>query len=71
VFLDEATSAIDDSAEAHLYSRLRLARSRPTVISVGHRSELKNFHDHILDLRDFAPNGLRAPAKGPLARHGA
>jgi putative ATP-binding cassette transporter len=54
VFLDESTSAIDESVEAHLYSRLRLGRTHPIVISVGHRSVLKNFHNHFLDLADFA-----------------
>ena len=54
VFLDESTSAIDESVEAHLYSRLRLGRTHPIVISVGHRSVLRNFHNHFLDLADFA-----------------
>jgi len=63
VFLDESTSAIDASVEAHLYSRLRLARSHPTIISVGHRSELKNFHDRVFDLADFTSSRFHRPLK--------
>jgi vitamin B12/bleomycin/antimicrobial peptide transport system ATP-binding/permease protein len=55
VFLDEATSALDEPAEAALYRLLRAASWRPTVVSVGHRSTLRPFHDSVLDLSLFAP----------------
>jgi putative ATP-binding cassette transporter len=50
VFLDEATSALDEAAEAHLYRLLREAEWGPTIVSVGHRSTLKRFHDVVVDL---------------------
>ncbi|HUH85320.1 MAG TPA: ABC transporter ATP-binding protein/permease [Stellaceae bacterium] len=50
VFLDEATSALDEEAEAQLYQLLRKAPWRPTVVSVGHRSTLRAFHDSVLPL---------------------
>jgi putative ATP-binding cassette transporter len=50
VFLDEATSALDEEAEAQLYGLLRRAPWRPTVVSVGHRSTLRPFHDGVLPL---------------------
>jgi putative ATP-binding cassette transporter len=50
VFLDEATSALDEDAEAQLYGLLRRAPWRPTVVSVGHRSTLRAFHDGVLPL---------------------
>jgi len=50
VFLDEATSALDEEAEAELYALLRQAPWRPTVVSVGHRSTLRAFHDSVLPL---------------------
>jgi putative ATP-binding cassette transporter len=59
VFMDEATSALDEPAEAHLYGMLRQMPNRPTVLSVGHRSTLKPFHDMILDL---TPSGAGATA---------
>jgi putative ATP-binding cassette transporter len=55
LFLDEATSALDEPSEAQLYGLLRAASWRPTVISVGHRSTLRNFHDHVLDVGTFSP----------------
>jgi len=50
VFLDEASSALDEAGEAQLYRLLRAAPWRPTIVSVGHRSTLRSFHDSVLDL---------------------
>jgi putative ATP-binding cassette transporter len=47
-FLDEATSALDEENQRLLYERLR--ELGITFVSVGHRSTLKEFHDHILVL---------------------
>lgn len=53
LFLDEATSSLDEQAETHLYSTLvqELARLS-TIISVGHRQNLKRFHQIELVLND-------------------
>jgi vitamin B12/bleomycin/antimicrobial peptide transport system ATP-binding/permease protein len=53
VFLDEVTSALDERSEAELYGLLRTAPWRPTIVSVGHRSTLRNFHDQVLEMADF------------------
>lgn len=50
LFLDEASSALDEASEAQLYRLLRAARWRPTIVSIGHRSTLRAFHDEVLDL---------------------
>ena len=50
IFLDEATSALDEAAEEEFYRMLREAPWRPTIVSVGHRSTLRAFHDSALDL---------------------
>lgn len=55
LFLDEATSALDEDAEAKLYGLLRTASWRPTIVSVGHRSTLRTFHDQILNVASFSP----------------
>ena len=55
LFLDEATSALDEDSEARLYGLVRAAPWRPTIVSVGHRSTLRNFHDQILDVAAFSP----------------
>jgi putative ATP-binding cassette transporter len=61
LFMDEATSALDEPSEAQLYGLLRAASWRPTVVSVGHRSTLRNFHDLILDLSAFCPRRQQPP----------
>jgi putative ATP-binding cassette transporter len=50
VFLDEATSALDEAAEMSLYRMLREASWHPTIVSVGHHTTLRRFHDTIVDL---------------------
>jgi putative ATP-binding cassette transporter len=53
LFLDEATSAVDEPSEARLYGLLRTVPWQPTIISVGHRSTLRRFHEHVLDIGVF------------------
>jgi len=48
VVLDEATSALDVATEEHLYALLR--QRELSVISIGHRPTLKQFHDSVLEL---------------------
>ena len=47
VFLDEATSAMDEETETKLYSLL-ISMPGITVVSVGHRSTLDRFHERKL-----------------------
>jgi putative ATP-binding cassette transporter len=54
VFLDEATSALDEESERNVYRLLRDADWRPTIVSIGHRSTLVNYHDETLDLKRAA-----------------
>ena len=61
IFMDEPTSALDESTEAQLYRVLRAASWRPTVVSVSHRSTLRIFHDHVLDVSDFSPPREQPP----------
>ena len=56
LFLDEATSALDERSEAQLYGLLCAASWRPTIVSVGHRSTLRNFHNQVVELADFTTN---------------
>jgi putative ATP-binding cassette transporter len=53
IFLDEATSALDEASEARLYGLLRTVLWRPTVVSVGHRSTLRKFHEQVLEIDAF------------------
>jgi putative ATP-binding cassette transporter len=44
LFLDEATSSVDEATEAHLYRLVRDRLPGTTLFSVGHRSTLRPFH---------------------------
>ena len=44
LFLDEATSAVDEATEARLYRLVRERLAETTVFSIGHRTTLHAFH---------------------------
>ena len=50
VFLDEASSAMDEGLEHAMYGLLRQALPEAILVSVGHRSSLLAFHSRALDL---------------------
>ena len=55
LFLDEATAALDEPAEAMLYRLLLERLPDAAIVSIGHRSSLVMFHERFLALR---PDGL-------------
>jgi putative ATP-binding cassette transporter len=44
LFLDESTSALDEAAESSLYTLLQQALPGTTIVSIGHRSTLRQWH---------------------------
>jgi putative ATP-binding cassette transporter len=44
LFLDEATASLDEAAEATVYRLLEQRLPRATIVSIGHRSTLVQFH---------------------------
>jgi vitamin B12/bleomycin/antimicrobial peptide transport system ATP-binding/permease protein len=48
LFLDEATASLDEPSEAALYQLLRKQLPGTTIVSIGHRSTLRAFHDRIV-----------------------
>jgi putative ATP-binding cassette transporter len=44
LFLDEATAALDDDAEARLYALLDERLKASAIVSIGHRAGLRAFH---------------------------
>jgi len=48
LFLDEATSAVDEATEARLYRLVRDRLPQTTLFSVGHRATLRPFQDRQL-----------------------
>jgi putative ATP-binding cassette transporter len=63
LFLDEATSAIDEETEARLYALLRARLPGATVLSVGHRSTLRPFHARRLAVTPSAAGNGVGPAR--------
>jgi len=59
LFLDEATSAVDEATEARLYELVRERLPDTTVFSVGHRATLRPFHARQLMVQ---PNGNAPPS---------
>jgi len=71
LFLDEATSAVDEATEARLYRLVRERLAGTTVFSVGHRATLRPFHARQFEVRP-ATSGpasivevTAAPESGP------
>jgi putative ATP-binding cassette transporter len=50
VFLDEASSALDDGLEHAMYRLLHESLPAATLVSVGHRSSLLGLHTRVLEL---------------------
>ena len=51
LFLDEATSSLDENAEQQLYRMLKEKLPQTTIISIGHRPSLQEFHTRTLELK--------------------
>jgi len=51
LFLDEATSAMEEKAEAHLYKILEDSLPKTTLVTIGHRSSLKKYHEHVITVK--------------------
>ena len=67
LFLDEATSAVDEVGEARLYTLLRDRLPNTTLLSVGHRSSLRPFHARQLVL---TPHGVKPATLVEAAHNG-
>ena len=50
LFLDEATSSLDEATEARLYEMLKKRLPNNTLVSVGHRNTLRAFHERVIDV---------------------
>jgi len=54
LFLDEATSHLDEADQARLYDLLLRSLKDSTIVSIAHRSELARYHPVRIDLRSTA-----------------
>lgn len=67
LLLDEATSAIDEQGEAALYKLLKERLPHMTLISIGHRSTLTQFHKDRLDAKRQESGAFKMEAAKMLA----
>ncbi|SFK11026.1 ABC transporter ATP-binding protein/permease [Methylocapsa palsarum] len=60
LFLDEATAAMDEAMEAEIYEILFKALPETTIVSIGHRASLMQFHHRRLQMKP-AGDGIFTP----------
>jgi ABC-type uncharacterized transport system fused permease/ATPase subunit len=66
LFLDEASSALDSETEKALYQQLLEELPNTTVISIAHRTQVAEFHDHIWHFDPIqAVKGMTGPKAPP------
>ena len=67
LFLDEATASLDEATEAAIYGELKQRLPATTVVSIGHRPSLRQWHDRQVELRR-APGEVGRLVEGATAR---
>ena len=67
IVMDEATSALDPRSQDLLMGLLVQHLGRPTIISVGHRPELEDYHDRKIVL-ERSDRSVRIISDVPIAR---
>ncbi|WP_297297402.1 ABC transporter ATP-binding protein/permease [uncultured Methylovirgula sp.] len=60
LFLDEATTAMDEPMEALIYQTLRQSLPKTTIVSIGHRATIEQFHKRRLEMQP-AGEGMFTP----------
>ena len=55
LFMDEATAALDEPTEKRVYDMVKRMIPGATIVSVGHRSTLRAFHDRNVELKRTIP----------------
>ena len=51
LFLDEATASLDEPTEAAIYGELKRKLPGTTIVSIGHRPSLRQWHDREIELQ--------------------
>lgn len=67
LFLDEATASLDEKLEGEIYATIEEALPQTRIVSIGHRSTLREMHDAVVTMEPN-PDGTftpRMPAKAP------
>lgn len=54
VFLDESTSALDLNNEKKMYELLKKYLPHCSIVSIGHRPSLVEYHDHEINMEEYS-----------------
>ena len=57
LFMDEGTASLDEASETRLYALLRTQLPNTTVVSIGHRPALMQFHSQRIELQREGGHG--------------
>jgi putative ATP-binding cassette transporter len=68
LFLDEATSAVDEATEERLYRLLHERLPGTTLFSVGHRATLRPFHGRQLEVKRTGAGPASVVEETPASR---
>jgi putative ATP-binding cassette transporter len=73
LFLDEATSAVDEASEIRLYALLRDRLPGTTLFSIGHRATLRPFHARrlLVQRNGSGPGAIVEVTPAPARLNGA
>jgi vitamin B12/bleomycin/antimicrobial peptide transport system ATP-binding/permease protein len=66
LFLDEATASLDEPMEAAIYGELKQRLPDTTVVSIGHRPSLRQWHERQIELKR-APGEVGRLVEGAAA----
>lgn len=58
VFLDESTSMLDVHNEQRAYEMLKKELPNCSIVSVGHRPTLDDYHDHVIDMAKYSHQAM-------------
>jgi putative ATP-binding cassette transporter len=65
LFLDEATSAMDEAMEARIYELLAAKLPEATLVSIGHRASLARYHQRRIEMRPQPDGAFTAGEAAP------
>lgn len=60
LFLDEATASLDEKLEGEIYAMIRRELPQTSVVSIGHRSTLREMHEELVTMERNA-DGTHSP----------
>lgn len=63
LFFDEATASMDEESESEIYTMLLDRMKDTTIISIGHRSSMQQFHKRLLYAESATPGKTVPPFK--------